>query len=97
MGIRVQEKMFLDDGKTAKGVRHVLQEGNLWNASLSLDEARIYFLRQLDFAEQKEWLVETLSDAGCAVDYLLEESLRVQLHSDVLAIIESMETCPLHI
>ena len=68
-GNRVQQKMFLDDGKTAKGVRHVLQERNLWNASLSLDEARILLSKQPDFAEQKEWLEETLSDAGCAVDY----------------------------
>ena len=68
-GNRVEQKMVLDDGRTSKGVRQVLQERNLWNASLSLKEARTLLSKQQDFLEQKEWLEETLSEAGCAIDY----------------------------
>ena len=68
-GDRVEQKMVLEDGRTSKGLRQVLLERGLWDSSLSVKEARILLSKQKDFAEQKEWLEETLLDAGCAVDF----------------------------
>jgi hypothetical protein len=69
-GDRVEQKMVLeDDPLKSKGVRQVLQERGLWDSSMNVKEARNLLSKQKDFAEQKEWLEETLLEAGFAVDF----------------------------
>ena len=68
-GSRIEQKLLTDDGHTSKGFRQVLQEHGLWDASLSLKEDRVLLSKQPDFLEQKEWLAETVLDAGYSIDY----------------------------
>jgi hypothetical protein len=68
-GSRIAQKMVTDDGRTSKGLRQVLQERGLWDASLSLKEASALLSKQQDFLDQKEWLALTICEAGCSIDY----------------------------
>ena len=68
-GNRIEQSMVMQDGKTAKGVRRVLQERGLWNPDLRLNTARELLSQQPDFIQQKEWLEETVTNAGYYIDY----------------------------
>ena len=68
-GTRVVQKMVCDDGRTSKGLVQVLEERGLWDASLNVKKARELLSKQPDFAEQQEWLEETVLGAGFCIDY----------------------------
>ena len=71
-GSRIEQKMVANNGRTSKGLRQVLQERGLWDASLSLKEARALLSKQTDLLEQKEWLAKTVLEAGCSSDYYIK-------------------------
>jgi hypothetical protein len=89
----VEKKMVLEDERTSKGLKHVLQERGLWDHSLSLKEAIILLSKQQDFDEQHEWLEEIVFEAGCAIDFYPNLPLRVQLHRNILGSCESLLPC----
>lgn len=68
-GERIVQSMVLDDGVTSKGVKRVLEERGLWMPRMKIREARKLLSEQEDFRSQKEWLAETVSDAGYLIDY----------------------------
>lgn len=68
-GNKIEHKMTLDDGKTSKGLQRVLSERGLWNPLLTVKKARELLAKQPDFCGQREWLEETITEAGCLVDY----------------------------
>lgn len=68
-GERVIQPMQMPDG-VQKGVRTILKERGLWNASLKLAEARMLLSIQPDFSAQKSWLEETFgSEDGFLLDF----------------------------
>lgn len=68
-GLRVSQKMVLDDGKTSKGLIRVLQERGLWHASMKAKDAKKLLSQQPDFLEQKEWLEEVVTACGLVIDF----------------------------
>ena len=53
------------NGKTQKGLRTILQERGLWPAQdMGLKDAHHLLSQQPDFAEQREWLHETVTAFG---------------------------------
>ena len=68
-GMIIQQTMVLDDGKTSKGLQRVLSERGLWDPLLSVKDARELLAKQPDFSNQREWLQETVIEAGCMIDY----------------------------
>lgn len=67
-GVVVTQPMqFIDPGgkKLQKGVQRILQERGLWTSNdMRLDEARALLDAQPDFMSKKEWLEETVQQAG---------------------------------
>lgn len=68
-GNRLQQKMVMDDGVTSKGLAQVLKERGLWHAQLNVKDAKRLLSQQPDFLEQREWLEETVVNAGCLIDF----------------------------
>ena len=67
-GERIVQSMVLDDGAISKGVKRVLEERGLWMPKIKIKEARKLLSEQEYFRSQKEWLAETVSDAGYLID-----------------------------
>jgi hypothetical protein len=68
-GMRIEQAMVSEDGKTSKGLKRVLNERGIWDSSLTVKEARALLAKQPDFCIQAEWLQETVNGAGCMIDY----------------------------
>jgi hypothetical protein len=67
-GQRVSQTLYT--AGLLKGVRTILIERNLWpEQGLTRDAARDLLKSQPDFQSQKEWLEDTVTDAGFAIDF----------------------------
>jgi hypothetical protein len=60
--------MVLPDGRP-KGLKTILTERGKWPRDRSLDSARVALSICDDFEQQREWLEETVTDAGHLIDY----------------------------
>ena len=67
--IRVEQSMILNDNQTSKGLRCVLEERNQWDKTIGVKGARELLSQQPNFLEQREWLQETVKNAGFIIDY----------------------------
>jgi hypothetical protein len=63
-GIRIEQKMVVEVGRTSKGIERVLRERGLWDPSFNLKQARKLLSEQPDFLNQREWLEETILNGG---------------------------------
>lgn len=67
-GERVNQTLY--SSGILKGLKTILIERNLWpDTGLTRDAARDLLRSQPDFQSQKEWLEETVTDAGFAIDF----------------------------
>jgi hypothetical protein len=67
-GQRVDQPLYTQN--KLKGLKTILIERGIWpNGGLSRDNACKLLASQPDFLQQKEWLEETVTDAGFAIDF----------------------------
>ena len=67
-GQRITQTLYSEN--KIKGLKTILTEHGLWpDNGLSRDNARKLLASQPDILQQKEWLEETVTEAGFAIDF----------------------------
>ena len=68
-GEKIVQSIVLVDRVTSKGVKRVLKEQGLSIPKIKIKAARELPSEQEDFRSQKEWLAETVSNAGYLIEF----------------------------
>jgi hypothetical protein len=68
-GIRIEQKIVVENGRSSKGIERVLRERRLWDPSCNLKQARKLLSERPDFLNQPEWLEEPILNGVCMIDF----------------------------